>query len=245
MAKARMLHQKISRSLQVNRLSLSAKLLFTWMIAHADDEGRLRGEPEFVKATVVPMSKWSHKRIEKYLQELKNEKLIYYWQENDDWVVEFVKWNSHQTIRKDRFTPSDLPGYYKDDDNQKTTSRQPSDDSTTPQANKSEANRNELNKSESKTNGVADKTYKGNGVINPKNFKATTKGEIAALEAWQKLEPFNPLAFKTTYLEALKRGLPSDRFYVFCSEIRQDNSIENPGAVFNQKVKSYLETHSL
>jgi len=43
----------------------------------------------------------------------------------------------------------------------------------------------------------------------------------------------------------LKRGLPSDRFYVFCSEIRQDNSIENPGAVFNQKVKSYLETHSL
>lgn len=98
MAKARMLHQKISRSLQVNRLSLSAKLLFTWMIAHADDEGRLRGEPEFVKATVVPMSKWSHKRIEKYLQELKNEKLIYYWQENDDWVVEFVKWNSHQRI---------------------------------------------------------------------------------------------------------------------------------------------------
>jgi hypothetical protein len=245
MAKARMLHQKISRSLQVNRLSLSAKLLFTWMIAHADDEGRLRGEPEFVKATVVPMSKWSHKRIEKYLQELKNEKLIYYWQENDDWVVEFVKWNSHQTIRKDRFTPSDLPGYNNDDDNQKTTSRQPAGNHQTTQANKSEANRSELNKSESKSNGIAEKDYKGNGIINPKNFKATTKGEIAALEAWKKLEPFNPLAFKTTYLEALKRGLPSDRFYVFCSEIRQDNSIENPGAVFNQKVKSYLESRSL
>jgi len=220
-------------------------LLFTWMIAHADDEGRLRGEPEFVKATVVPMSKWSHKRIKKYLQELKNEKLIYYWQENDDWVVEFVKWNSHQTIRKDRFTPSDLPGYYSDDDNQKTASRQPRGNHQTTQANKSEANRSELNKSESKRNGIADKVYKGNGIINPKSFKATTKGEIAALEAWEQLEPFNPLAFKTTYLEALKRGLPSDRFYVFCSEIRQDNSIENPGAVFNQKVKSYLESRSL
>ena len=78
MAKARMLHNKISTLLQVNRLSLPAKLLFTWMIAHADDEGRLRGEPEYIKATVVPMTKWSFKLISVYIKEMVNQQLIYH-----------------------------------------------------------------------------------------------------------------------------------------------------------------------
>ena len=59
MAKARMLHKKISISLQVNSLPLPAKLLFTWLIAHTDDEGRILGSPKYIKATVVPMTNWS------------------------------------------------------------------------------------------------------------------------------------------------------------------------------------------
>lgn len=62
MAKARMIHKKISASTQVNRLTLPARLLFSWMIPHADDEGRIKGEPEYIKAVVVPMTRWSFKK---------------------------------------------------------------------------------------------------------------------------------------------------------------------------------------
>ena len=243
MAKARMLHTKISVSVQVNRLSLPARLLFSWLIPHADDEGRLNGDPEFIKARVVPMTKWSFKKIREYLEEIKNQRLIYYWQENDEWFIEFIKWNDHQTIRKNRFKPSSLPSYSKENDSQVATKCQPINNQKTPQSNISESNLNEVNKSEVNENSVADKSsYKGNGnIVNPKTFEPSSEGELAALEAWEKLEPENPTAFKTTYLHALGIGLPSSMFYLFTSEIRQDESVKNPGAVFNKKVKDYFE----
>lgn len=243
MAKARMLHKKISVSLQVNRLTLPARLLFTWMIPHADDEGRMKGDPESIRATVVPMVKWSFKKIREYLEEIKDRQLIYYWQENNEWLIEFVKWNEHQTIRKDRFISSNLPSYPKIGNNQTTPICQPSDNQETTQANEIESNPNKSNKSEVNEISVAkNSSYKGNGVrVNPQTFEPSSAGEVAALEAWRKLEPDNPSAFGTTYFNAHRRGLPSSIFYLFTSEIRQDKSIKNPGAVFNKKVEEYLK----
>jgi len=243
MAKARMLHKKISVSLQVNRLTLPARLLFTWMIPHTDDEGRMKGDPEFIKATVVPMVKWSFKKIREHLEEIKDKGLIYYWQENNEWFIEFVKWNEHQTIRKDRLIPSNLPSYPKKNANQVVNSCQPTDNQETTQANGIESNTREFNKSEPNKNNIADKPYKGNGVVlSPKNFEPSSEGEVAALEAWEKLDRGHPWAFGTTYLNALRRGLPAGKFYQFVSEIQQDSSIKKPGAVFNEKVTSYLRT---
>ena len=242
MAKARMLHKKISVSVQVNRLTLPTRILFTWMIPHADDEGKMKGDPEFIKATVVPMVKWSFKKIREYLEEIKNKGLIYYWQENNEWFIEFIKWDEHQTIRKDRLIPSNLPSYPNKNDNQVINNRQPTVNQETTQANGIESNTREFNKSEMNESSVADKSpYRGNGVVvNPKTFEPSSEGEVAALEAWRKLEPTNPLAFKTTYLNALSKGLPPNMFYLFTSEIREDRSIKNPGAVFNKKVEVYL-----
>ena len=243
MAKARMLHKKISVSVQVNKLTLPAKLLFTWMISHADDEGKLKGDIEFIKAMVVPMTKWSFKKIKGYLMEMKDQELIYYWQENDEWLIEFIKWDEHQTIRKDRLIPSNLPSYPKENDNLVVDTRQPADNQEPAQANGIESNTREFNKSESNEIGNADKPYKGNGVVvSPKEFQPSSEGEVAALEAWEKLDHGHPWAFGTTYLNALRKGLPARMFYQFVSEIQQDNSIKKPGAVFNEKVASYLRT---
>lgn len=242
MAKARMLHKKISVSVQVNKLSLPTRLLFTWMIPHADDEGKMKGDPEFIKATVVPMVRWSFKKIREYLEEIKDKQLIYYWQENGEWFVEFIKWKEHQQIRKDRFSPSDLPSCPKKNDSQVTTTCQPAGNQETTQANVIKSNSIESNKSESNEIGNADKnSYKDNRVmIDPRTFEPSSEGEVAALEAWKKLEPVNLLAFKATYLNALIKGLPPSMFYLFVSEIKQDNSIKKPGAVFNKKVETYF-----
>lgn len=242
-----MLHKKISVSSQVNRLSLPTRLLFTWMIAHADDEGRLKGDPEYIKATVVPMTNWSFKRIKGYLEEIANAKLIHYWQRNNEWFVEFAKWDEHQTIRNDRRVPSNLPSFTGNNDSQLTATSQPDDNQETPQFNISELNKIEVNKSEYQDNPVqpiADKnSFKKVGeVIDLNTYKPNSEVESAAYEAWKKLELGNPAAYRTTYLAVAKKGLPPDLFYQFTSEIKQDPSIKNPGAVFNKKVNDYLKS---
>lgn len=78
-------------------------------------------------------------------------------------------------------------------------------------------------------------------IITPKGFQPSNEGEAAAYEAWNQLEHNNPLAFSTTYYTAYKKGLPASLFYQFVSEIKQDESIKNRGAIFNNKVKGYFE----
>lgn len=241
MAKARMLHKKISISTEVNKLSLPARLLFTWIISHADDEGRLKGEPEYIKAMVIPMTKWSFKKIKGYLEEMKTQRLIYYWEQNNEWFIEFPKWKEHQSIKGDRFKESSLPPFHSKNGNNLAPDENQSKSNIETQSNIIKSNLNQDNKSEENKT-IADKnSFKGIGeLINPKDFIPETKGESAALDTWNKLEPYNPLAFKTTYLKAYRDGLPADKFYEFSSEIKQDSNVKKPGAVFNKKVDDYL-----
>ena len=97
MANRRMINKSISISLQVNRLSDFAKLLFTWMIPHADDFGRLPGEPEVIKALVVPMMKQGIKDIEKAVNEIMKENLILWYRLNDEKVIQIIKFEDHQS----------------------------------------------------------------------------------------------------------------------------------------------------
>ncbi len=239
MAKARMLHKKISLSMQVNNLPLPARLLFTWLISHADDEGKIKGDPKYVKATVVPMTNWSLKLIQNYLKTMEVSQLIYYWQENNEWFIQFNKWDEYQSIRKDRFEPSKLPSFNSQNDNQLSTKRQPDDNQTTAQANIGKYNVIEVNKSE--VNVVKQKPVAVNniGLVSPKTFQPTDDGQLAAIEVWRLLEPLNPFAFGTTYLQAYRNGLPAVVIRRFASEIRQ-SKCDKPGAVFNSKVKDYL-----
>ncbi len=242
MAKARMLHKSISISSQVNRLSLPARLLFTWMIPHADDEGKLKGNPDYIRATVVPMANWSKKRIQLYLFAIRDTGLIYYWEQNSEWFVELVKWKQYQQIRTDRFTHSILPSFLGNSDNQQTTNSQPDDNQLTPQSNISESNEIEVNKSEVNVEQTIANKYSSKDpalLINPRRFEPSSEGEAAALEVWKQLEPYNPFAFKSTYLKAFKKGLPADIFYQFSSEIKQDPTIKNRGAVFNSKFEEW------
>ncbi len=245
MAKARMLHKKISTSGDVSRLSLPARLLFTWMIAHADDEGRLKGEPSFIKVAVVPYTNWSQKLIERYLNQMKDVGLIYYWQENNQRFIEFPKWNEYQSIRKDRFEPSKLPTFNNKNDNQVSTKRQPNDNQTTPQANISESNSVEFNKSEYNDSLADKKTFKSTkDILNPNRYVPKNKDEVAAKETWLFWEPNNSRAFYSTYLHLARKGLPSSYFYQFTSEMKVSRP-KNPGAVFNAKAKDYFEKHGL
>lgn len=77
MARGRFIGKEISLDEKVAALSDdTARLLFTWTIAHLDREGRTYGEPHLIKAQVFPRQKISTIRIEKYLLEMEDMGII-------------------------------------------------------------------------------------------------------------------------------------------------------------------------
>lgn len=242
MAKARMLHKVISTSLDIDRLPFPARLLFTWMIAHADDDGKMVGNPRFVKATVVPLAKMSTKKIQLYLERMKTLGLIYWWSENNEQYIQFPKWKKYQTIKADRYKTSDLPSFSSQNGSALDPRVIQKGSNLEPQENRIETNKNELNISEDKKTEIADKSHefiKVSSALDPKRFQPQNAAETAAKVAWEALEPNNKSSFYTTYLPAARKGLPSNLFYTYISEINQSGTY-NPGAVFNVKVKEYF-----
>lgn len=76
--------------------------------------------------------------------------------------------------------------------------------------------------------------------VDPTKFNPDSSAQNAALETWQTLESDKPNSF-SFYLWAAKKGLPVQKFYEFASEIKQDRTILNKGAIFVHKVMIYLQ----
>lgn len=97
MANRRMLHKNISISIQLSALSEFAQLLFTWMIPHLDDFGRINGDPKVIKALVVPMSNRSVADIEQAIVDLDDFMLIERYEVNGQKVIQFPTFDKYQT----------------------------------------------------------------------------------------------------------------------------------------------------
>lgn len=106
-----MIHKTISISEQVNNLSVTAELLYIGIIIHADDDGRLKGNPKYLRATIFPMRQISLRHTEKLINEIRKQELIYYWEQNGEWFIEIPTWKDYQYIQKDRYHGSILPSY--------------------------------------------------------------------------------------------------------------------------------------
>lgn len=97
MAEKRMLSKVISVSEKVNTLpEIFDMLLFTWMIPHADDFGRLPGSPAKVKALVVPMLDKSLLHVKQALDRLEEQKLILRYEADGEHVIQIVDNDKHQ-----------------------------------------------------------------------------------------------------------------------------------------------------
>lgn len=97
MANRRMINKSISISEQVNNMTIFAGLLFTWMIPHADDFGRMPGSPSKVKALVIPMRVESPSVVESALQEMVENQLIIWYEVDGVQYIQFKTWDKHQT----------------------------------------------------------------------------------------------------------------------------------------------------
>jgi len=93
---------------------LACHVTYTWMIAHADDDGRLRGDPIKILANIVPYEELTDKEIVNVLTELDRIALINWYAVEDELFVQIADWGKYQRIRKDRYRPSIYPPYKKD-----------------------------------------------------------------------------------------------------------------------------------
>lgn len=98
MASGRIIKTQISLSEQVNDLSIHSALLFTWLIPHTDDFGRMYGNARRVKAIVVPMrDDYDTQKVRECLDELHSAKLIDLYKVDGDYYIQLPAFETHQT----------------------------------------------------------------------------------------------------------------------------------------------------
>ncbi len=118
MANRRMISKTISTSERVNDCTIKTTLLFTWLIPHCDDWGRMAGSPRKIKAIVVPMREdLGGNEVDICLQELKARGLIHWWRTGTgEMILEVVDWWDHQTISEKKRAKSKYPAHSGDKD---------------------------------------------------------------------------------------------------------------------------------
>ena len=103
MAQKRMIDKKISVSEDIANLTLPAKLLFSWMIPHADDVGLLPVSARSIKALVVPLvDELTVETIGNHLETMRKAGLIEPLEWFGDKFWRITNFSQHQTLKKDR-----------------------------------------------------------------------------------------------------------------------------------------------
>lgn len=112
MAKGRFISKEISLDKRVNELSDGFSMVgFTWLITHADCEGRTYGDPAIVKSLIFPRrTDITIEMVENYIWEWQSAGLINLYESDGDIYIEFPNFEKHQTgLRKDREAKSTIP----------------------------------------------------------------------------------------------------------------------------------------
>lgn len=112
MARGRFISKEISIDKKVNSLSSPWSMLaFTWLLTHADREGRTYGDPIIVRSVVFPRQESiSLQDIESYIKEWVEVGLVNWYEVDGEMYIEFPNFDKHQVgLRKDKEPLSTIP----------------------------------------------------------------------------------------------------------------------------------------
>lgn len=130
-AEARLIYASISTSERVSRLRVKGALVFTWLIAHCDGQGRYAGSERKIKVEVVPfLEEITEDDIEQALKAMEEEMLIHLYTDSQArgliQVLDWWQWQTGLRIRtpsrydpppiedwQDRITTRDETGRFK------------------------------------------------------------------------------------------------------------------------------------
>ena len=113
MARKRMIDPNIWQSEDFGKLSNLAKVVFIGLFSLADDEGRGRANPTYLKSTLFPYNeKLRSTDIEVALSEISRNMSILFYSYNESNYYSLLSWNIFQKI--DKPTESKIPAFEKD-----------------------------------------------------------------------------------------------------------------------------------
>ena len=178
MARKRMIDPNIWQSEDFSKLSTLGKLVFIGLFSLADDEGRGRSNPVYLKSILFPYEEGIRSAdIDKTLSEISSNMSVIFYSCDGSSYYSLYNWNIWQKI--DRPTESKIPEY-----DEKTMQRLFDEHSTSPRRviapNKKEDNRKEDNKKEKeiKRKKIV-KLYNSTCPLLPQIKKVTEKREKA------------------------------------------------------------------
>lgn len=121
----RMINPEIWFNEKIAKLSDPGRLLFIGIFSNADNEGRLKASPKYLKAHVFPYD--DDKTVED-IQQLRDQcaelGLIRLYGKNGQEYLDLPGWYEHQSIRKDRYRSSELPPFEEADHHIQPSSNQ-------------------------------------------------------------------------------------------------------------------------
>lgn len=117
-----MINSELFRNVELGECLPLDRLLYIGTIVNADDEGRLRANPKYLRATIFPFDLIKDEDILAMRGRLAERRLITVYQVEGMEYLQHPKWEKWQILRKDRMKPSDCPS----PDNQVSTNGQPS-----------------------------------------------------------------------------------------------------------------------
>ena len=112
MARGRFISKEITIDKKVNNLSSPWSMLgFTWLLTHADVNGRTYGDPAVVRSIIFPRRpEVTIDEVEGYIREWSGAGLINWYQVEDDMYIEFPNFAKHQIgLRYDKEAKSSIP----------------------------------------------------------------------------------------------------------------------------------------
>jgi len=109
MSGKRMIHDTLFSSQTMGDLTIDARYLYIATIVHADDEGRMRADPKFLKLKAFPFDNHSVDKVRTLRNQLSTNGLISVYEVLGKEYLFHPKWEKWQTLRKDRTKPSDCP----------------------------------------------------------------------------------------------------------------------------------------
>lgn len=113
MARKRMISPEMWQSEDFSKLSILARLVFIGLFSNADDEGKGRAKPVYLKSILFPYDeKIRVTDIDKTLDEIGSKMSITFFKDNDNEYYVLNNWKKWQVIN--RPTPSSLPSFSKD-----------------------------------------------------------------------------------------------------------------------------------
>lgn len=110
MAQYRAIWKELSTNTDIAELSLEERYFYVLLIIHADDDGRMKANPKFLKATLFPFDFTLRlDSLETWLLKLENLGILLRYLVDRVEYLQHPNWKKWQIIRKDRYKPSDCP----------------------------------------------------------------------------------------------------------------------------------------